>query len=130
MKYPKPYLIYLLILFLAFVNISAPIHPVTAQVDPGFKELFQHNRHVGAIFVPDRASDACVYMEYWYLFSNYVYPGRDNPVATTIKPVDGTFDSLGDFEDQMNREYPGGYMVHVESVEMRPDCERTQNAYR
>ena len=94
-----------------------------AQVDPGLREIHQLDHLVGTIFVPDREPEACSYVEYWYLFKEYSYPGAHNLIATVIQPTeDKGFPDLESFEHYMGKVYPGGYIVEVEATEWRDEC--------
>ena len=94
-----------------------------AQVDPGLHEIHQLDHLVGTIFVPDRKPEACSYIEYWYLFKEYSYPGAHNLIATVIEPTeDKGFPDLESFKRAMTEQYPGGYLIDVKATEKRPDC--------
>ena len=54
------------------------------QVSPEVHDLFQRGQRVGIIYVPQREEGAVHYVEHWVLFDNYVYPGRDPYLRTTI----------------------------------------------
>lgn len=88
-----------------------------AQVDPGMHTLHQNDRLVGLIFVPSRDTDACTYVEHWFLFDDYRYPSPNHPVRTTLRTPDRlTFETL----DRLAR--GAGHWVTVEATEERSEC--------
>ena len=88
-----------------------------AQVDPTFHEIYQNDELVGVILVPDRDPDACQYVEYWFLFEEYIYPGARNPIATLIQPVKELSD-----EALWRIVERSGHWVIVKASEKRPEC--------
>ncbi|MGH9768201.1 MAG: hypothetical protein ACREAB_12265 [Blastocatellia bacterium] len=82
-----------------FITV-AQAFPTKAQLDPTpWYEIFQNGIKTGEIYVPDRDLKAVHYAEHWVLFNNYVYPGRDPELVTTIRVGRGRggYESEADF---------------------------------
>lgn len=83
--------------FIAVIGALALAKSAPAQIDPGFFEVFQNGVKVGEICVPARDVEAVNYVEHWVLFNNYVYPGRDPELVTTIKVARRGYANEADF---------------------------------
>ncbi|WP_374087320.1 hypothetical protein [Methylomicrobium lacus] len=84
-----------------------------AQVDPNVHDLRQRDTVVGVIYAPEHPGQIR-YVEHWYLFSAYVYPGANNLVTTEIVPKAGKgFDSVRSFLKEMQARDPRGTYVEV-----------------
>jgi hypothetical protein len=59
--------------------------PAFAQLDPGNFDIIQNGKTVGEIFVPQRKPGQIKYVEHWVLFRDYVYPGSNRSLNTSIK---------------------------------------------
>ncbi len=94
--------------------------PAQAQLDLQSEcGILQNGEQVGQIFVPERDSPTRHYMEYWYLFSNYSYPGAANPVTTQLKCSQSRFTAPETFKSKMREEHPDGYLVQIKVDEER-----------
>lgn len=103
-----------LVLSMALTLNSAPS---LAQLEHGVMGLFQNGKEVGRIYVPARHSHDDTYVEYWFLYPNYVYPGKDLPgFETVIVPLAEKFSSLAAFRNSMQFE-PGTRSIKVLSHE-------------
>ena len=73
-------------LIMLALSFAAQAHPTAPrrQLTPDVHDIFQRGRLVGIIYVPAREEGAVHYVEHWVLFDNYVYPGRDPHLRTTI----------------------------------------------
>ena len=104
----------------ALVILGMWQQPAKAQIDPQSTcEIFQNGKQTGQIFVPERDSKNNHYMEYWYLFNNYSYPGETNPITTELKCSKSVFTALGNFESKMKFDHPDGYMIQITVDEKR-----------
>ena len=70
-----------LIVIVFALALALPAH---AQIDPGDFIIRQNGIQVGVIYVPQRDPDMTTYVEHWVLYDNYVYPGKDASLVTTI----------------------------------------------
>jgi hypothetical protein len=87
----------LLVIVLSTFALS-PAKPSRAQLDPiGGYEILQKGIKVGEIYVPKRDLGAIKYVEHWVLFANYVYPGRNADLLTTIGIGPNSYESEADF---------------------------------
>jgi hypothetical protein len=74
-----------------------------AQLDPGIKIIYQYNAAsrekviAGEIYVPPYEPGTTNYVEHWVLFANYIYPGRDATLMTTIEVSPKRYESEADF---------------------------------
>ncbi|MEO0988120.1 MAG: hypothetical protein AAFY20_21665 [Cyanobacteria bacterium J06639_14] len=103
--------------------------PSTAQIEGGNCAISQEGVQVGEIFVPERNPDARRYNEYWYLFSNYSYPGASNPIVTEIRCDGRKFMNQRQFNKQMKSEHPDGYLIEVASHEKRSGPRASGNGH-
>ncbi|MEO0537704.1 MAG: hypothetical protein AAF215_28060 [Cyanobacteria bacterium P01_A01_bin.123] len=117
-----------LVLF-AVIIVLLIQRPSAAQIDGGPCVISQEGVEVGAIFVPERNPDARRYNEYWYLFSNYSYPGASNPIVTEIRCGGPKFTNQRQFKKQMKTEHPDGYLIEVASHEKRSGPRASGNGH-
>jgi hypothetical protein len=83
---------------IAIIATLALAKSTPAQLDPtGGFEIFQNGVKAGEIFVPSRDLEAVNYVEHWVLFNNYVYPGKDPELVTTIKVARRGYANEADF---------------------------------
>ncbi len=117
MQRPTLVLSFLFLRALLFAGVSQ------AQFDGGVYPISQDHRVVGVLWVPDRLPGACQYQEHWYLFSDYLYPGSDQPIETVLRSEPETrFETLDQFLAAMSDEHPGGRHITTVAIEHREDC--------
>jgi hypothetical protein len=89
--------------------------------DTSLFQLVQDERERGIVFsVSDGGT--CHYTEYWYLYPEYIYPGRDSGASITVTAMKGSYDGPDAFAKAMRELHPGGTLVTVDNVEHRRDC--------
>ena len=102
--------------FIAVIGALALAKSAPAQVDPSGYEIFQNGVKAGEIFVPARDLEAVNYVEHWVLYNNYVYPGRDPELVTTIKVARRGYANEADFFARVPWG-PGFRYVRVDSTD-------------
>lgn len=72
--------------------------PGHAQLDPGTSVgIFQNGIKTGEIYVPYYTPQSINYIEHWVLFNNYVYPGKDPSLMTTLQMARRGYENEADF---------------------------------
>jgi hypothetical protein len=102
--------------FIAVIGALALAKSAPAQIDVGYFEVFQNGVKAGEICVPPRDVEAVNYVEHWVLFNNYVYPGRDPELVTTIKVARRGYANEADFFARVPWG-PGFRYVRVDSTD-------------
>jgi hypothetical protein len=102
--------------FIAVIGALALAKSAPAQIDPGYFEVFQNGVKAGEICVPARDVETVNYVEHWVLFNNYVYPGRDPELVTTIKVARRGYANEADFFARVPWG-PGFRYVRVDSTD-------------
>lgn len=93
--------------------IVCSVNNAQAQIGDGVFLVYQNNKHVGVIYTLSRDEDESEFVEYWYLFKDYVYSGKDADVSMVLEPSTNKYSSLEEFIAEMREEYPGGRYLLV-----------------
>jgi len=102
--------------FIAVIGALALAKSAPPQIDVGYFEVFQNGIKAGEICVPPRDPEAINYVEHWVLFNNYVYPGRDPELVTTIRVARRGYADEADFFARVPWG-PGFRYVRVDSTD-------------
>lgn len=104
-----------LVLIVLIAALAVP--PVHAQFDPGEHNILQAGILVGHIYVPMREPGACEYLEHWFVFDTYRYPGSEPGLETTFEVAEESLEEIL----RRTREVDG-HWITVKSLEQRPEC--------
>ncbi len=94
-----------------------------AQLSIGTSEIRQDGKRAGLIFVEQSGEEERQTVEHWVLFSNYLFPGIDNPdVVTKIKYLPNRDDDLASFiaRTTSRKGYRYFTVIPIESDELPP----------
>ncbi len=95
------------------IIIVCSVNNAQAQIGDGVFLVYQNNKHVGVIYTLPRDEDESGFVEYWYLFKDYVYSGKDADVSMVLAPSTNKYSSLVEFITEMREQYPGGRYLLV-----------------
>jgi len=106
------------------IMIVGSVNSAQAQIGDGVFLVYQNNKQVGVIYTLPRDEDGSEFVEYWYLFEDYVYSGKDADVSMVLEPSTNKYNSLVDFITEMREQYPGGRYLLVGVPVYRAEIKR------
>lgn len=95
------------------IMIVGSVNSTQAQIGDGVFLVYQNNKHVGVIYTLPRDEDESEFVEYWYLFKDYVYSGKDADVNMALEPSTKKYSSIVEFITEMREQHPGGRYLLV-----------------